>query len=66
MRHATRPGRPALAGRLTARDRWLLRMLHEHRVLTTSQIIQLAFGTTRARSVNRRALEVIIVSRSGQ
>ncbi len=38
----------ALAARLTARDRWLLRMLHEHRVLTTSQITQLAFGTTRA------------------
>jgi hypothetical protein len=37
-----------LAGRLTARDRWLLRMLHEHRVLTTTQITQLAFGTTRA------------------
>jgi hypothetical protein len=57
-----RPGRPrangrlarspqlaaALAARLTARDRWLLRMLHEHRVLTTGQITQLAFGTTRA------------------
>ena len=51
-----RPGRPAstpdlmatLAGRLTARDRWLLRMLHEHRVLTSAQITQLAFGTTRA------------------
>src|SRR5207247_11115216 len=38
----------ALAGRLTSRDRWLLRMLHEHRVLTTTQITQLAFGTTRA------------------
>jgi len=38
----------ALAGRLTARDRWLLRMIWEHRVLTTSQITQLAFGTTRA------------------
>ncbi len=38
----------ALAARLTARDRWLLRMLHEHRVLTTTQIAQLAFGTTRA------------------
>jgi Replication-relaxation len=38
----------ALAARLTARDRWLLRMIHEHRVLTTSQITQLAFGTTRA------------------
>lgn len=38
----------ALAGRLTARDRWLLRMVHEHKVLTTTQITQLAFGTTRA------------------
>src|ERR1035441_1670502 len=38
----------ALAARLTARDRWLLRMIHEHRVLTTGQITQLAFGTTRA------------------
>ena len=38
----------ALAARLTARDRWLLRMLHEHRVLTTTQIAGLAFGTTRA------------------
>jgi len=38
----------SLAARLTARDRWLLRMLHEHRVLTTTQIAQLAFGTTRA------------------
>ena len=28
----------ALAARLTIRDRWLLRMLHEHRVLTTTQI----------------------------
>lgn len=33
-----------LAGRLTRRDRWLLRMLFEHRVLTTTQITQLAFG----------------------
>ena len=38
----------ALAARLTTRDRWLLRMLHEHRVLTTTQITQLAFGTSRA------------------
>ena len=38
----------ALAARLTARDRWLLRMLLEHRVLTTGQITDLAFGTTRA------------------
>ena len=32
----------ALAARLTARDRWLLRMLLEHRVLTTGQVTQLA------------------------
>jgi hypothetical protein len=38
----------ALAARLTARDRWLLRMLLEHRVLTTGQITGLAFGTSRA------------------
>ncbi len=38
----------ALAARLTTRDRWLLRMLHEHRVLTTTQITWLAFGTGRA------------------
>jgi hypothetical protein len=34
----------ALAARLTSRDRWLLELLHEHRVLTTAQIRQLAFG----------------------
>lgn len=34
-----------LAHRLTARDRWLLQMLHEHRVLTSTQITQLAFGS---------------------
>jgi len=34
-----------LAGRLTDRDRQLCRLLHEHRVLTTSQIHDLAFGS---------------------
>jgi hypothetical protein len=33
----------ALASRLRPRDRWLLEILHEHRVLTTHQIQQLAF-----------------------
>ena len=37
----------ALAGRLTARDRWLLRMLLEHRVLTTTQVCALAYGGPR-------------------
>jgi len=46
----------ALAARLTARDRWLLRMLHEHRVLTTGQITQLAFGTTRAATARMATL----------
>jgi len=65
-----RPGRPRsggrlarspqlaaeLAARLTARDRWLLRMLHEHRVLTTAHITQLAFGTTRAATARMTTL----------
>jgi hypothetical protein len=38
----------ALASRLTDRDRWLLEVLHEHRVLTTSQIHQLAFTSISA------------------
>jgi hypothetical protein len=65
-----RPGRPRsggrlarspqlaaeLSARLTARDRWLLRMLHEHRVLTTAQVTQLAFGTTRAATARMTTL----------
>jgi hypothetical protein len=65
-----RPGRPrtagrlarspelsaALAARLTARDRWLLRMIHEHRVLTTGQITELAFGTGRAATARMATL----------
>lgn len=46
----------ALAVRLTPRDRWLLRMLHEHRVLTSVQIQQLAFPS--ARSASQRLLEL--------
>jgi hypothetical protein len=46
----------ALAARLTARDRWLLRMLLEHRVLTTSQITELAFGTARAATARMTVL----------
>ncbi|MBF6456045.1 MULTISPECIES: replication-relaxation family protein [Nocardia] len=54
---APRPGRaPAtdharLVVRLTTRDRWILRMLHEHRVLTTLQLAALGFPTyAKARS----------------
>jgi hypothetical protein len=37
-----------LATRLQPRDVWLLELLHEHRVLTTGQIRELAFGTISA------------------
>ncbi|MGO1053665.1 replication-relaxation family protein [Crossiella sp. CA198] len=37
-----------LAGHLTARDRWLARMLFEHKVFTTHQFVDLAFPTRRA------------------
>ena len=45
-----------LAARLTARDRWLLRMICEHRVLTTGQVTQLAFGTGRAATARMTTL----------
>ncbi|GGO99358.1 replication-relaxation family protein [Wenjunlia tyrosinilytica] len=54
----TRPRPPrhmdvaTLARRLTGRDLWLARMLHEHRVLTTHQIARLAH--TSPRSTQRR------------
>jgi hypothetical protein len=38
----------ALAGRLTDRDRQLCQLLHEHRVLTTPQLTDLAFGSRNA------------------
>lgn len=45
-----------LAGRLTFRDRWLARMLHEHKVLTTAQIVELCYPTMRA--ANHRLLDL--------
>ena len=45
-----------LTGRLTGRDRWLLRMLLEHRVLTSGQITDLAFGTRRMANVRLNLL----------
>jgi hypothetical protein len=72
--HAARPvtGRAAnspdhharLATRLTARDRWIVRMLHEHRVLTTPQVTACAFPSQRA--AEQRLLELFrwsVVSR---
>ena len=55
-----RPGRPvarttngtehqaSLASRLTDRDRWIVHMLHEHRVLTADHITTLAFPSYRS------------------
>ncbi|MEV0318170.1 replication-relaxation family protein [Streptomyces sp. NPDC050658] len=40
-----------LAPRLTPRDRWLIRMLYEHRVLTTHQITELAWPSVRAANI---------------
>ncbi|MCX4834250.1 replication-relaxation family protein [Streptomyces sp. NBC_01016] len=45
-----------LATRLTARDLWLIEMLHEHKVLTTHHIHALAF--TSSRTTNRRLREL--------
>ncbi|MFD8493891.1 replication-relaxation family protein [Amycolatopsis sp. NPDC059657] len=38
----------ALATRLTARDRWILALLHEHRVLTSQQLQDAAFPSGRS------------------
>jgi hypothetical protein len=45
-----------LAWRLTPRDRWIIRMLHEHRVLTIHQLTALAFPS--ARAARMRLLEL--------
>jgi hypothetical protein len=45
-----------LAGRLTPRDRWIIRMLHEHRVLTSHQITALAFPSFRSGRMRMREL----------
>ncbi|KPM56206.1 hypothetical protein ACG83_08505 [Frankia sp. R43] len=45
-----------LVRHLTPRDRWITRMIHEHRVLTTHQIVELSWVTRR--SANLRLLEL--------
>ncbi|MFC4003034.1 replication-relaxation family protein [Prauserella oleivorans] len=45
-----------LAGHLTPRDRWLVRMLYEHKVFTTHQIVDLAFPSQRAASLRLMSL----------
>ena len=45
-----------LANRLTERDRWLARMLYEHKVLTSNQIATLAWPSLRA--ANLRLLQL--------
>lgn len=59
LRPGTRLGTGQLAGlavQLTERDRWLLRMLHEHRVLTTTQVANLGFDS--APVARRRMLKL--------
>ncbi|WP_410614566.1 replication-relaxation family protein [Amycolatopsis sp. lyj-109] len=46
----------ALAARLTARDKWLLALLHEHRVLTSTQIQDAAFPSSRSTRQRLREL----------
>lgn len=46
----------ALAARLTPRDRWIIRMLHEHRVLTAHQIGDMAFPSYRSGRLRLREL----------
>ncbi|QKV80718.1 replication-relaxation family protein [Amycolatopsis sp. Hca4] len=48
----------ALATRLTPRDKWLLSMLHEHRVLTSAQLQDAAFPS--ARSTRQRLRELYL------
>ncbi|WP_322779995.1 replication-relaxation family protein [Frankia sp. Cas4] len=45
-----------LTHHLTPRDRWIARLLHEHRVLTTHQIVQVGWPTRR--SANERLLQL--------
>lgn len=47
-----------LATLLTDRDRWLIRMLHEHHVLTSTAIIRMAFPPSSARFARRRLLQL--------
>ncbi|GHJ35462.1 replication-relaxation family protein [Streptomyces sp. TS71-3] len=48
----------ALTRRLTGRDIWLARMLHEHRVLTTHQIARLAYPSPRTAQRRLRTLHL--------
>jgi Replication-relaxation len=67
-RHGHRPsstGRgdgAALARRLTPRDRWLLRMLHEHGFLTTPQLVALGFASPRMTQQRLRVLHALGVT----
>lgn len=45
-----------LASRLTARDRWLARMLYEHKVLTSAQIAAMAWPSLRSANMRLREL----------
>jgi hypothetical protein len=74
MATATTPTRPRttaaklihLPTRLTDRDRTLIRLVHEHRVITTSQVAQLAFDSLdRAEHRLRELTELEVLDRFG-
>ncbi|MGY2091741.1 replication-relaxation family protein [Nocardia gipuzkoensis] len=52
----TSPEKSSVVRALTGRDRWILRMLYEHRVLTTDQLADLAFPTAK---IARRRLGIL-------
>jgi hypothetical protein len=47
------------ARRITPRDRWIIRMLHEHTVLTTTHLARLGFATLRAAQLRLRTLHAL-------
>ncbi|WP_219419865.1 replication-relaxation family protein [Pseudonocardia nigra] len=51
----------AAARRITPRDRWIIRMLHEHTVLTTTQLARLGFASLRAAQLRLRTLHTLHV-----
>jgi hypothetical protein len=47
------------ARRITPRDRWIIRMLHEHTVLLTTHLARLGFDTLRAAQLRLRTLHAL-------
>ncbi len=56
LRHGRGDALLRLASRLTERDRHVARLFHEHRVLTTPQVADVAFGSRRRAEARMREL----------